>query len=120
MGVIITINGVITGKRVIQGVSVSVPMIQAALDIEKAATPGFNYQIFVDENDPAFVASVVPPTQDELDAQAARQYQKLVALKNMTPAQIQTFVDNNVVDLPSARDAIKTLAIAVGILARRI
>lgn len=117
MGVIITMNGVITAKRVIQG---DVSGIPGALERERLATPGFNYQIFADENDPAFVSTQIPLTQDELDAQAARQYQKLVALKNMTPAQIQTFVDNNVVDLASAKDAIKTLAIAVGILARRI
>jgi hypothetical protein len=117
MGVIITINGTVTEKRVFQG---DVSWVQAALDAEKAATPGFNYQIFADENDPAFLSVISARTQDERDAQAARQYQKLVALKSMTPAQIQTFVDNNVVDLASARDAIKTLAIAVGILARRI
>jgi hypothetical protein len=61
-----------------------------------------------------------PPTQDQLDAEAAKQYAKLTALKRMTPAQIQTWVDANVTNLAQAQDAIKTLAIAVSILARRL
>jgi hypothetical protein len=61
-----------------------------------------------------------PPTQDELDAAEARQYAKLQALRAMTPAQVDAWVDANVSDLASARDALKTLAIAVGILARRL
>ena len=61
-----------------------------------------------------------PPTQDQLDAEAAKQYAKLTALKGMTPAQIQTWVDSNVINLAGAQDAIKTLAIAVSILSRRL
>lgn len=61
-----------------------------------------------------------PPTQDELDAEAAKQYAKLVALKNMTPAQVQAWVDANINNLADAKDALKTLAIAVSILARRL
>lgn len=61
-----------------------------------------------------------PPSQDVIDAQDAKQYAKLTALKGMTPAQVQTWVDANVTDLPSAKDAIKTLAIAVSILARQL
>lgn len=61
-----------------------------------------------------------PPTQDELDAEAARQYQKLVALRAMTPTQVDAWVEANVTTLAQARDAIKTLAIAVSILSRRI
>jgi hypothetical protein len=67
-------------------------------------------------------ADPAPPlTQAELDAEFARQYAKLKALRDMTPQQIATWVDNNIITLDaSAKDAIKTLAIAVGILARRI
>jgi hypothetical protein len=61
-----------------------------------------------------------PPTQDELDAAAARQYAKLVALRDMTPEQVAAWIDANVTDFAKAKDAIKTLAIAVGILARRL
>jgi len=38
----------------------------------------------------------------------------------MTPAQVMTWVDNNINTLADAKDAIKTLAVAVGILARTI
>jgi hypothetical protein len=65
-------------------------------------------------------AAKPPPTQDELDAAEARQYAKLAALRAMTPAQVDAWVDANVTDLASARDALKTLAIAVAILARRL
>ena len=61
-----------------------------------------------------------PPSQDELDAQAARSYAKLNALKGMTPAQVDAWVENNVNTLAQAKDAIKTLSIGLAILARRI
>lgn len=61
-----------------------------------------------------------PPTRDELDAAEARQYAKLAALRDMTPAQVSAWVDANITDLSSARDALKTLAIAVGVLARKL
>ncbi len=61
-----------------------------------------------------------PPTQDELDTQAANLYVKLIALRGMTPAEVDSWVTANVVDFASAKDAIKTIAIAVGILARRL
>lgn len=61
-----------------------------------------------------------PLTQNELDEATARQYAKLAALRNMTPAQVQSWVDTNVLTFANAKDAIKTLAIAVSILARRL
>ena len=60
------------------------------------------------------------PTQDEIDATAAKQYGKLAALKGMTPAQVQAWVDANISTLADVKDALKTLAIAASILARRI
>ena len=75
---------------------------------------------------PAELAAVLdpnpppPPTQDELDTAEARQYAKLAALRAMTPAQVSAWVDANITDLASALDALKTLAIAVAILARRL
>ena len=59
-------------------------------------------------------------TQDDLDVAAARAYAKLNALKAMTPAQVQAWVAANVTNLAQAQDAIATLAVAVGILARRL
>tara|TARA_R110000868_G_scaffold176513_2_gene414227 strand:- start:1325 stop:1723 length:399 start_codon:yes stop_codon:yes gene_type:complete len=61
-----------------------------------------------------------PPTQDEIDSAAAKAYAKLTALRGMTPAQVGSWVDANVTNLAQAQDAIKTLAIAVSILARRL
>ena len=61
-----------------------------------------------------------PLTQNELDESAARQYAKLISLRNMTPAQVQTWVAANVIADASAKDAITTLAIAVSILSRRL
>lgn len=61
-----------------------------------------------------------PPTQDEIDTTAAKAYAKLNALKNMTPAQVDAWVTANVTNLAQAQDAIKTLAIGVSILARRL
>lgn len=58
--------------------------------------------------------------KEENDQMQAKQYQKLVALKNMTPAEVQAWVDANVTTLAAARDAIKTLAVAVSILARSL
>ena len=54
------------------------------------------------------------------DAEDAKAYAPLAALANMTPAQVQSYIQANVTDLASAKAAIKTLAVAVGILARRL
>lgn len=62
----------------------------------------------------------LPPTQDQLDSDAARVYAKLVALRGMTPAEVDAWVELNVTNLDTAKDAIKTLAIAISILSRRI
>lgn len=58
--------------------------------------------------------------QDVLDKIYAVNYSKLAALSAMTPAQVIVWVDANVTTLPEARDAIKTLAIAVSILSRTL
>lgn len=60
------------------------------------------------------------PTRDEIDAVAAKQHAKLQALMSMTPAQVSGWVDANVTNLAQVQDAIKTLAIAVSVLARRL
>jgi hypothetical protein len=57
---------------------------------------------------------------EQADRVSASQYAKLIALKSMTPAQVQTWVQNNVNTLADAKEAIKTLAVAVGILARNL
>lgn len=54
------------------------------------------------------------------DLVAAKAYAKLQTLAGMSPGQIQTWTSNNITDLPSARDAITTLAIAVSVLTRLV
>lgn len=78
--------------------------------------------ISIDSTDPDWIASQQPkpPTQDQVDATAAKAYTKLTALRGMTPAQVGAWVDANVTNLATAQDAIKTLAIAVSVLARRL
>jgi hypothetical protein len=58
--------------------------------------------------------------QNVADIAAAKAYSKLTALAAMSPAQVQAWVVANVTTLPTAQDAIATLAIAVAILARRL
>lgn len=60
------------------------------------------------------------PTQESLDIEAARNYAKLRALVGMTPAEVSAWVDANVTNLASVQDAIKTLAIGLSVLGRRI
>lgn len=70
--------------------------------------------------DAANAAAAALAQKEQADLTAAKTYAKLNALKNMTPAEIQTWVTNNVTTLNQVRDAIQTLAIAVSILARRL
>lgn len=66
------------------------------------------------------VARKEAETAFQTDLVDVRNYPKLNALKGMAPTQIRTWVDANVTNLAEARDAIKTLAIAVSLLARRM
>lgn len=52
--------------------------------------------------------------------QEAKTYAKLKALAGMTPTEVKNYIDANVTDLASAKDVLKTLAIAVSIMARRL
>jgi hypothetical protein len=52
--------------------------------------------------------------------EATRERMSRHPLLNATPAQIETWVDNNVTDLASAKEALKLLAKAVAFGARKI
>lgn len=69
---------------------------------------------------PEDLAAAAQAQKDLEDVAAAKSYAKLTALKSMTPAEIQAWVAANVTNLAQAQDAITTLAVAVGILARRL
>jgi hypothetical protein len=60
------------------------------------------------------------PSQNDVDAAAARAYAKLAALMQMTPESVQAWVQANVTNVAEVQDAITTLAIAVAVLARRL
>lgn len=64
-----------------------------------------------------------PPTPEELRAQEfVADTQRAVVverLKNATPDQIRTFVNNNVTDLASAKTMMANLAVAVALAVRR-
>jgi len=73
-----------------------------------------------DGHTPAPADPPPPPTQDELDRAAAKAYDRLNALKAMRPAQVKAYIDANVTNLTEAKDVLKTLAVAVSILAREL
>jgi len=59
-----------------------------------------------------------PPSQYELDVADARP--KLAALMVMTPAQVESWITANVNNLADAKGVLKTLAVGMAILARRL
>jgi len=93
----------------------------AVIPVDKGNADYELYLVWVSQGNAPLPADLPPPpSQDDIDAAAARQYAKLRALVGMTPAQVQAWVTANVTNLAQAQDAIMTLAIAVSILARRI
>ena len=68
----------------------------------------------------AWVAYVAPLTQDQQDINAARADNAIVALRNMTPAQAQTWVTTNVNTLADAKSLLSTMAAVLCVLARRL
>ncbi len=68
----------------------------------------------------AETASLVVEDLNKADALAARTRTKLIALKNMSPDQVETWCGANITNLATAKDALTTLAIGISILARRI
>jgi hypothetical protein len=67
-----------------------------------------------------YTGADMTPVVIDADKEAVKSYAKLVALKNMTPAQVSSWVDANVTNLSQAQDAIKTLAIGMGYIIRQI
>lgn len=62
----------------------------------------------------------VAPANIDADREFIKAYNKFTALVSMSPAQISTWVDNNVTNLAQAQEAIKTLAIICSYLGRAI
>lgn len=83
-----------------------------------------DYQEYLDwvaqGNTPDPMDKAAPPSQDEIDSDDAKKYTKLNALKTMRPDDVAAWVEANVNNLAQAKDLLKTLSVAVSILARRI
>jgi hypothetical protein len=89
-------------------------------DDPDAAARGEFRQRLLEERETQFGRFKTSGAKDKADTAAAASYAKLQALRNMTSAQVQTWVANNVTNLAQAQDAIATLAIAVSVLSRRL
>ena len=63
--------------------------------------------------------NIIAP-QETKDLDSVRTHTLLVQLKNATPAQVETYVENHVTTLPEAKEVLKALAVAVGYLVRKI
>lgn len=61
-----------------------------------------------------------PLTAEQQDINSARSMNDVAALKNMTPAQAATWVQNNVNSLSDAKALLKTMAAVICLLARRL
>jgi len=91
----------------------------AAFAVADPKNVTFENSGFTVRSGPDYIAPPAP-TPDEVDRATARAYAKLTALRTMTPAHVQAWVAANVTTLADAKDAITTLAIAVGLLAREL
>jgi hypothetical protein len=115
-----------TPTRLLQALVITNPGVGVSVDNLETVTL----------SDVRWPEGAVPPTQAQVDAalaqidtaaaaqdadvSAAKQYVKLAALKAMTPAQVGSWIDANINSLADAKDALKTLAIAVSVLTRRL
>ena len=57
--------------------------------------------------------------QNAKDKHTVKKDAAIQAIVNSTPAQIETYIENNVTDLDSAKEVLTKLAKVVAILARR-
>lgn len=57
---------------------------------------------------------------DQVDANTAKADSAVVALRQMTPAQARTWVQNNVNSLADAKSLLSTMAAVLCVLARRL
>ena len=71
-----------------------------------------------DPIDPAYASQAAELASKQADRAAARADALVTALASKTPAQIDTYIVNNVTDLASAKTVLRALAQVVGVLAR--
>jgi len=68
----------------------------------------------------AIAAAHAKAVKDAADAQEAREDAQLAAIAALTPAQAAQWIEDNVTNLAEAKSALKIMAKALCILARRI
>lgn len=73
--------------------------------------------------DPALIAAdqaaIAAATQDNTDLQVLKQNSQLKTFVNMTPAQVNSYIDTNVTSLATAIPVLKLLSQAVLVLSRQ-
>lgn len=84
----------------------------AVIDFDKLRA---DYQAALD----AKAAADAVEAADEAAADTIRHDNRLRSLLTATPAQIETWIDNNVTNLAQAKDALAILALGLSMLARR-
>ena len=65
-------------------------------------------------------ANILADPAVDPDLAALRSHNKLLSLKNMSPAKVSSWVDSNVTNFAQAQDAIKTLAIGLSYIVRQV
>lgn len=75
---------------------------------------------FTPEEQAAREAQAAAAAEEQEAILAVRAHQKLTALKDMTPAQVEQWVNTHVTNLTQAKEVLATLAVAVSVLARRL
>lgn len=79
------------------------------------------YLEWLEEGNTALEPDAPPqPTRDEIDAAAARADQEVMAIAAMTPAQAADWIEVNVTSIATAKMALRRMAKALCILARRV
>ena len=96
-------------NRIGQGIEFDYCCVHGLLAIKECG-----YEAIMINCNPETVSTDFDMAQVNIDADRAfiKAYNNFTALVAMTPAQVSTWVDNNVTNLAQAQDAIKTLALS--------
>lgn len=97
------------------------PGVYLWMEVEEWVKKGNSIESFRTPKEQASEDARLLSTQTkDAERQEARAYAKLQAISNMSPTQVRAWVENNVNNLADAKDAIKTLAVAICILSRNL
>lgn len=82
--------------------------------------PWQEYLVWRQSNTPDPIEPDPPPSQEQLDAIAAKADADVQALAAMTPAQASAYVQANVNNLADAKAFLKRCAVILSVLAKRL